>query len=140
MEQVYLKAACPEISYEYFVSHVHPTMVDTLRVAFKGKYRDGAAGRPDAGYMKGIVVTGIEVWDPVSVIVDLSELEYEWGDNINTVFAAVARMKCAIIVSYKNRRGLSMLEFGTHTREDLVDDDFFFDDLEKAIKKLKYTT
>jgi hypothetical protein len=136
-EEVKLVEECPSIAYKFSMDKVNQNMVDTLMISFSGKYKDGAAGRPDAGFMKGVVLTGIEVWDPLGVIVDLRELEYNSGDHINAVFAAVTKMNSAILVGSKNRRGLSTLEFGTHTRQDLVDDEFFFDDLEKVKQQVK---
>lgn len=136
-QPISLKEECPQLSYEFSVSKFSDHLIDTLVISFKGKYRDGAAGRPDAGLMKGIVETGLAVWDPFSVLIDLRELEYSWGDNIDSVFASIVRYSSAVLVSYKNRRGLSTLEFGTGTRKDIVDNDFFFDNFEAAIKKIK---
>lgn len=128
---------CPQLEHSYAISKLNEHMVDTLVVSFKGQYQDGAAGRSNAGFMKGMVQAGIAIWEPLSILIDLQEFHYRWGDDINTVFASVARLNAAILIGTGNRRGLSSLEFGINTREDLIDNDFFFDDFDKAIERIK---
>jgi hypothetical protein len=87
--------------------------------------------------MRGAIQMGVEVWDPFSVLIDLRDLRYEWGDNMDSVFSASGLKKTAILVSDKNRRALSTLSFGLRTEEDIVDNDLFFDDLEQALEKIR---
>src|SRR5262245_57191729 len=61
---------------------------DLLVVKFKGKYRYGSSGNPDATFMSAMAEAGIVAWGPAGLILDLSELAYEWGDQLEEVFAA----------------------------------------------------
>lgn len=54
-----------------------------LIVQFRGKYRYGGLGNPDARYMRGVILQGCETWEPWNLIVDLSRLSYEWGGRDN---------------------------------------------------------
>jgi hypothetical protein len=129
---------CPTITYDFKFKNLRDTqLVDILIISFHGKYRDGSAGSPDAGLIKGIIKTGVSVFDPFSVLIDLTDLEYNWGDNLDLSFADTGPTKRVILVGDKCRQAMSSLEFGIGTNEDIVDNDLFFDDFDKAIAKLK---
>lgn len=68
------------------------------------------------------------------MVVDLSDLEYEWGNNLDLEFQLNGYCPCAIVVGAKCRRGISTLNFGIDTERDIVDNTRFFDDLARAIK------
>src|SRR4030095_1707406 len=118
---------CPTIRYDFRIKYWKEThLVDILIISFHGKYRDGSAGSPDAGLIMGVTRTGVSVFDPFSVLIDLTDLEYHWGDNFDLTFEDVGYTKVVILVSDKCRRAMSTLAFGIDTEKDIVDNNFFF--------------
>jgi len=137
-QSISLEAYCPTISYDFKIKYFQETeLVDILIIGFHGKYRDGSAGDSDAGFIKGIIKTGVSVFDPFSLLIDLTDLEYNWGDYFDLSFEETGHTSTVVLVSEKCRRALSTLSFGINTDKDIVDNNFFFDDINKALEKLK---
>lgn len=133
-----LEAVCPTLSYEFKFLNLRDTqLVDILIISFHGKYRDGSAGRPDAGLIKGIIKTGLSVLNPFSLLIDLSGMEYNWGDDFDISFEEAEGVKTVVMVGDKCRMAMSTLAFGVNTQRDIVDNEFFFEDFNLAIAKLK---
>jgi hypothetical protein len=129
---------CPTITYDFKIAYLRNTqLIDILIISFNGAYRDGSTGSADAGLISGIVATGVSVFDPFSLLIDFTDLEYNWGDNFNLSFEDANSTSTVILVGDKCRRGMSTLAYGTGTDKDIVDNDFFFDNFDKAIAKLK---
>ena len=53
-----------------------------LIVKFKGEHRIGSEGNPDSLYMFSELLKLYFIFEPLLVIVDLSELNYKWGNTI----------------------------------------------------------
>ncbi|MES2462081.1 MAG: hypothetical protein V4671_15965 [Armatimonadota bacterium] len=53
-----------------------------LRIAFAGFYPPGSKGNPTAEAMSNFVRQVVQDQKPLSVLLDLSDLEYRWGDAI----------------------------------------------------------
>jgi hypothetical protein len=137
-KKVSLDEECNGMRYEYSVINLkNPYMVDILLVKFSGEYRPGSLGKRDLGYMTGMVKLGIDVWDPFKIAIDIQDVTYEWGDDMQLLFGAPDHLKTVVIVGENNRRAISTLMLGMDTEEDIVDNKFFFDDFENAIEKLK---
>jgi len=137
-QQVTIDEYCPTITYDFKIKNLRDThLIDTLIISFHGKYRDGSTGKSDAGLIKGVVKTGLSVFDPFSLLIDLTDLEYNWGDNLDLSFEEAEPTTTVILVGEKCRRAISTLAFGMDTDKDIVDNDFFFDNFDKAIEKLK---
>lgn len=87
-----------------------------LVISFAGTYRIGSEGNPDAAYMSAVVETVMDEWSPRSIILDLAELTYEWGDAIASVFYIPWRKRenarLLIVVSDRCRRALEGLFAG----------------------------
>lgn len=136
-KKVSIHEQCPTITYDFKIKQLRDThLVDILIIAFHGNYRYGSSGKPDAGLIKGIITTGLSVFRPFSLLIDLSDLEYNWGDDLDLSFEETASTAAVIVVGDKCRRAMSTLAFGMDTNKDIVDNDFFFDDFDKAIEKL----
>lgn len=128
---------CPTITYDFKIKNLRDThLIDILVISFHGTYRNGSAGSPDAGLIKGIITTGLSVFDPFSLLIDLSDLEYNWGDNLDLSFEETEPTTTVVLVGEKCRRAMSTLSFGIDTDKDIVDNEFFFDGYEKALDKL----
>jgi hypothetical protein len=135
---VSLKEYCPTLTYEFKIKNLRDTgLIDILIISFQGEYRYGSGGSPDAGFIKGIIKTGVSVFDPFSVLIDFTDLEYSWGDNFDLSFEEVESIKMVVVVGNKCRKGMSTLRFGMEATRDIVDNVFFFDNFEKAINILK---
>lgn len=52
------------------------------KIAFRGAYRSGSQGRPDAGLMAAVTAAALAVSYPDAVLLDFTELDYEWGNNL----------------------------------------------------------
>jgi hypothetical protein len=52
-------------------------------VIFEGKYRHGSAGKDDALFIQWRLTQFCEAVEPSCLVVDLRQLEYEWGDDIH---------------------------------------------------------
>ena len=129
---------CPTVTYDFKIKNLRDThLIDILVISFHGTYRYGSAGSPDAGLIKGIVTTGLSVFNPFSLLIDLSDLEYNWGDNLDLSFEETGHITTVVLVGEKCRRAMSTLFFGIDSDKDIVDNDFFYDSFDKAIEKLK---
>jgi hypothetical protein len=129
---------CPTITYDFKITNLRDThLIDILIITFHGNYRYGSAGSSDAGLIKGIVTTGLSVFNPFSILIDLSDLEYNWGDNLDLSFEETGYTTTAVLVGEKCRRAMSTLSFGIDTDKDIVDNVLFFDSFDNAIEMLK---
>ena len=137
-KSVKIEDYCPTITTHFKIAHLRNThLVETLIVSFKGQYRLGSSGSPDAGFIKGFVKTGVEVFDPFELVVDLTDLEYQWGDDIDLTFGGLFIQKIVVVVGEKCRKALSTLLLGLDSDNDIVDNDYYFDNMEEALLKLK---
>src|SRR5215468_9652310 len=82
--------------------------VSIIHLAFAGDYRSGSGGAPDAHYIGGMTRTVHEVWSPSAMILDLRELSYEWGDEMDLVLQSRINIS-AILVSPKCEPAISTL-------------------------------
>ena len=106
----------------------------TLIAKFRGRYRDGSAGAPDAAFIRGLTHTAIEVWRPAAVVLDLSELHYEWGDEMDLLFdvGADQHVKSAIVVGPDCTKAIATLMWGVDTTRPATEAENIFDNLEEA--------
>ena len=133
-----LESTCNGMQCEFSKIPLRNTrLTDVLLIQFRGEYRLGSMGKAELGYMVGMVKLGMAVWRPFRVAIDIREVAYEWGDDMQQLFSVPEDHKAVVIVGEKNRRAISTLMFGLETKEDIVDNKWFFDDFDKAIEKLK---
>ena len=101
-----------------------------LILRFSGVFGIGSAGNGNADFMRVITRAALEAWHSHAVVWDLSELAYEWGNGIWTVFGRNAintgavPLPSALVVSDLCRGGFS-------TCRGMVPP--MFDDLESAV-------
>ncbi len=70
-----------------------------LVVAFHGVYPPGSQGNQHARWMEGCVAGALLASDHVSaVVIDLSGLEYVWGDELTRAFDHVEQRKLPLAV------------------------------------------
>ncbi len=64
-----------------------------LQVRFKGIYRTGPQGAPDGRFIHGITQTALSVWCPAALILDLRQLSYYWGDEMEAALGLQGEIK-----------------------------------------------
>lgn len=102
-------------------------------ISYHGEYRHGADGKPDALYIMATAAAAHEAWYTDGIIIDFSDLRYEWGDNMEWVLG-IARTTpdgCSyplvIIVGDKCREALLSLLRGKYA-------EFCVDSLDEAVR------
>lgn len=107
-----------------------------LVIHFVGKYRVGSEGNPDASFMFAMGNAGVEAFDPHAVILDMSQLSYEWGDMLDCAFdiGSQQHLPSSVIVGPHCREAIGTLCFGIHSEEDACQHEEIFDTLEDAWK------
>ena len=66
-------------------------------ISYHGEYRYGAGGKSDALYICATATAAHKAWYTEGIIIDFSDLKYEWGDEMEWVFgiAQGGPTKCA---------------------------------------------
>lgn len=108
-----------------------------VHVAFRGTYRLGSQGNPDADYLAGLLHTIGELHSGSSLVLDLSGLRYEWGNRMDKVLVSPNSEPFAIVVGSECERGLSTLRFGVKTERSVVEESHFFRTFEEAVAYLR---
>lgn len=86
-------------------------------VKFYGTYRIGSQGNPDAVFMRAVIHMFAEVCEPEAIILDLSELDYQWGDKMILILGHLIEFQDrpiiqATVIGDKSREGIdSLVEF-----------------------------
>lgn len=138
LKKVDLEETCNGMACEYSTLNLKDThLIDILCIKYTGKYRYGSLGKTELGYMIGKYELGKAVWTPFKIIIDISNVIYEWGDDMELLLHISDRKSSVMIVGKKNRKSLSTLMYGMETEKDIVDNKFYFDNFEKGIEKLK---
>lgn len=110
-----------------------------LVVKFIGDYRPGCQGMPDALLMQGITQAALTMWGPDAVVLDLRQLTYTWGDNMEEVlgirgeiklpFAVVGSELCLPAICT-----LIQVFYGVDRIKTATDAENIFDNMEKALE------
>lgn len=123
-----------KINFRVFLGSTPVTESKVLVIAFSGVYGYGSKGNGDATFMSAVCIAAAECWHPNAVILDLRELDYQWGDMLASVFMSAGGenssgpIPVVILAGDRSREGLISL----------VDDLFrepaqwIFDDLDAA--------
>ena len=76
------------LRFEFLVGESHRTKYKKILVArFWGEYRVGSAGNPDAAFIRAFAQAAISYCEPDGMLLDISEVRYEWGDMLDSVFS-----------------------------------------------------
>jgi hypothetical protein len=105
-----------------------------LRVTFRGVYRPGSAGSPDAGLMMAVTGAALARDWPDVVIFDFTELDYKWGDGLLGIFEVVGArdrdhpIACVVVAGPESAPAVKSLLGGGS--------DWLFDSVEAAWPKV----
>ncbi len=92
------------------------SQAEFLHVAFRGEYRDGAEGKPDALYITSTIAALDTAWYSKAFIIDLTELKYDWGGEMSWLWSIGwqrtfrTQRPLAVIVGDKCRNALQTLD------------------------------
>lgn len=147
-EPVTLAQACPNITHSFALLNQTASQGESdqqdaqhlpcLMVRFSGHYGIGSAGNPDANLMCGLVDLACGLWWHRSLIIDLRELHYQWGDEIDKAFHHRRRLPFALLVGPHCKAALATLLDGEnpHSTRRATDFHWVFDQLDDALAHL----
>ena len=106
---------------------------------FCGDYRPGSQGTPDALFIQGITQAALKVWAPDGFLLDLSQLSYRWGDNMEEVLGLRGQIKVpfAILGSESCLPAIGKLIqvfYGVEKIKTATDAENIFDNLDEAVE------
>lgn len=113
-----------------------------LVVKYMGKYGFGSAGNDDARYMYAKAEYGLNIYEPNAVILDFSELEYQWGDMLELVFNVGSHQYIhkafpkALVLGEKCRAAIATLIHGNDEKT-ATSEDWIFDSFDEAWNYMK---
>jgi hypothetical protein len=82
-----------------------------LIIAFSGR-ADNAACHDAFEVMPAVINAALSLWQPGGVVLDLRQLHYEWGDWMTNSLVAADPQPTTVVVSDRNREGLTTLVSG----------------------------
>ena len=95
-----------------------------LLIRAHGRYQDGSAGKPDAAYLSALQTAAI-CRRPNGIVLDFSDLIYEWGDDIEEVLPGddgrmgEPNLFGAVVVGPGCGEALRTLSYGINSKEPL---------------------
>lgn len=102
---------------------------DCLVIKFDGEAGNSHEHCGTFRFMSAMIAAGVAAWSPSTVVLDLTNLIYDWGDEMATILGGLP-LPTAIIVADCNREGLtSLVEY----EMDGTVSDWLFDTLEEAL-------
>jgi hypothetical protein len=126
-----------DVTFLHGNSLINPTH-DILIIKYFGRYPDGSAGNTDARNMVAMGKAALYAYEPSGVIIDLSELYYEWGDMLERVFGigsdrhVDAELPLATVVGSHCREAIRTLIHGINNDKPIEEIAWVFDSLEAA--------
>ncbi len=69
-----------------------------LVARFEGVYRVGCKGAPDGRLIQGLTGAALIIWRPSGLILDLRQLSYVWGDEMEEVLGMRGEIKIPFAV------------------------------------------
>ena len=125
------------IQHEIMLAPCAPFSIPDFKViAYKGIYSHGSMGSQDARYIVATAKAAHEAWYSSAIILDFTELDYQWGDEMDWVLSIghQPHINCsyslAIIVGSKCESALRTLWADDYEQ-------LCFNSLEQALKALK---
>ncbi len=106
-----------QIRKTYFQSPSTQQKKAVLIIKFTGSHGEGSGGNKNSEFMKTVISAALGLFISDMLILDLTELKYEFGDSLASVFDIPARIKpkdyeTVITVSDLCRQGiLSLMDF-----------------------------
>lgn len=112
-----------KVKYEVHIGNSNYRKI--MIIKFIGSYGDGSRGDSDAIYMSAMGKAALEAWRPRGVIIDLSELDYQWGDELDRVFDigsgqySGAPFPTAVLVGKNSEEAIRTLILGINSPQNI---------------------
>ena len=81
---------------------------ECLVIAFSGVAENSGEHSGTFLYMEAMIAAGITAWRPAALVMDLTNLWYEWGDGMARVLGTIP-LPTTVVTSSRNRKGLTSL-------------------------------
>jgi hypothetical protein len=101
------------VTVDFFESNINTSI---LLIKIQGEILDGSKGSSDSEYIKQRIGLALVSWTFTAVILDLTELEYRFGDSIIDAFMPIDNIRVgeekyltSSVISDKNKFGLSTI-------------------------------
>ncbi|MEM1182745.1 MAG: hypothetical protein AAGM22_30655 [Acidobacteriota bacterium] len=126
-----------DVSFRRGPSSTKPQL-DILIVSYRGRYPFGSSGNTDAEYMHAMGLAAVHAFSPSGLIIDMSDLHYEWGDRLEKVFdigydpVYDERLPTAAVVGPECRDAVRSLIVGTASEDFAGEAEWVFESLESA--------
>lgn len=127
------------IRYEVYIGDsISVSYLEIMILKFTGHYGFGSEGNSDAAYMNAMGKAALEAWEPGGLIIDLSDLSYEWGDRLETLFNIGNEKYCdtpfpiALIVGPKSKEAIRTLLLGIDSKQEIEEIGWIFNCLDEA--------
>jgi hypothetical protein len=106
-----------------------------LIARFDGEYRIGSRGGPDAYFIYAMTQAAVTVWHPDALLLDFSNLDYQWGDEMGMLLALHDRggLPTAVLGGEKCLPAIATLVFGEKTTQLATERDGIFENLDEAL-------
>lgn len=128
-----------EIKYQVHIGKSNEvSYLEIMILKFIGVYGFGSAGNSDAIFMRAIGEAVLEAWEPGGLIIDLSELSYEWGDQLEDVFYIGSYkyrdmpFPIALIVGDKSEEAIRTLILGIQSTQGIHEIGWVFKEVSSA--------
>ncbi len=111
-----------------------------LLIKFSGEYRYGSAGNRDARFMYAMGEYGLNSYQVFGAVIDLRNLQYEWGDMFSLVFDigenqySDREFPVSFILGRKCKKAIGTLMFGINSNKPATSQEGIFDSVEEAWK------
>ena len=122
-----------QLTTEFYVGDSSTPEYDikVVTIKFIGEYRLGSKGNPDAKFMYSTIEFAKSYFKPSGIILDLRELKYEWGDELEKTFWAGKYIAIAVLISDLNKKSIgTLVHFGKEnvpaTEKEYIHDSFEF--------------
>jgi hypothetical protein len=126
------------IKTEFYLKNsvINHNSYDIILIKFIGNYRNGSKGNLDAKFLCANIEFAKEYFKPNGIILDLTELKYEWGDELEKAFGAGKYIAFAVLISDLNKKAIgTLVNFGNENIP-ATDKEYIYDSFNTAWKYL----
>ena len=89
--------------------------------------------------MLGMASMAVQIWRPAAIVLDLSKLRYEWGDEMGWLLPpSVGCGKAAVVVGPGCARAIATLMWGVNTQKGATEAEFIFDSVDAAWESVRH--
>lgn len=128
-----------DLEYEVHIGSVSENSYRKIMILkFIGVYGFGSRGNSDARYMSAIGKAVLEAWRPDGVVIDLSDMQYDSGDELDLVFdvgSEISRYRpfpLALTVGPKSEKAVRTLLLGVGSEDGIESAGWVFRSVEEG--------